>query len=444
VTGIEPLALQAQSVEAIHMAPDSVPAYLAEMDGPPLVAFAALDPAHNTRYLRDYIAIHAENHYLHYRNRSLWAIIAPVLLHPDPTWVREMLVELAQAALADTRIDFREGLAFALQALREKAGSPGAATPFRDQTDRARSDADAILHSTRGESDPWGHHLRRLAVLAEIHAVVLGDRPAAAELFTRARALPFGFAGFRAPACIALAEAASICQPENPGAVTDALDQALCAAHNVQDYVLCARATSRVNAVKLRWWKTPPARLDLAPAVQRLLSAPGGADLATVHTVGEAYVFRVENPQRLHIPDWVRQAATLDALTLLYQRARTLLLQLNPDRAGAVDAPLPPQTLVNIPDPEFTPLLAARLAAESLTAPGLSARERVELSQMLVPPAVANPTALDLVLTRLVLAAMPTDVATLDRLCGSVQRHVEEMADSPTWEIPLPPPGVPT
>jgi hypothetical protein len=443
VTGIEPLALQAQTVEAIHMDADSVPAYLAEMDGPPLVAFAALDPVQNTRFLRDYISIHAANHYLHYRNRSLWALVAPVLLHPDPTWSREMLVELAQAALTDTRIDFREGLSLALQALHDKAGNPGA-TPFRPQVEQAEEEADAILTGNRGGGDPWGHVLRRLAVLAEIHALALSDRPRAAELFGRARALPFGFAGFRAPACMALAEAASICLPESPGAVTDALDQALRAAHNVQDYVLCARATSRVNAVMLRWWKTPPDRLAIVAAVERLIAAPGGAECAAVHTIGETYPFRVDTPHRLRIPDWARHAASLDDLVRLYQRARTLVMQLNPETGCDVASPLPAGKVVDVPDPEFTPLLAARLAAEALTSPSLPARGRVELIQLLVPLAVANPTALDLVLTRLVLAALPSDPATLERLCGSVQRHVEDPQESPKWEIPLPPPGVPT
>jgi hypothetical protein len=440
-TGIEPLAVQ--MVEAIHMEADSVPAYLAEMDGPPLVSFAALDAAQNTRFLRDYIAIHAANHYLHYRNRSLWALIAPVLLHPDPTWTRAMLVELAQAALTDTRIDFREGLSLALQALREKAGSPGA-TPFRARVEEAKKEADAVLAAGPVEGDPWSHHLRRLAMMAEIHALALSDRIAAADLFGRARALPFGFAGFRAPACMALAETASICLPESPAAVADSLDQAMRAAHNVQDYVLCARATSRVNATKLRWWKAPPDRLTVAAITQRLLAAPGGPELAAVHVVGESYGCRVEMPQRLHIPDWVRGASTLSDLARVYQRARTLLQQLNPEAGCPDDAPLPAGTLVDIPDPELAPLLATRLAAEALTSPALPARGRVELIQMLVPPAVANPTALDLVLTRLVLAALPCDPTMLDRLCDSVHRHLEEAPESPKWEIPLPPPGVPT
>jgi hypothetical protein len=119
-------------------------------------------------------------------------------------------------------------------------------------------------------------------------------------------------------------------------------------------------------------------------------------------------------------------------------------MQLNPETGCEVDSPLPAGKTVDIPDPEFTPLLAARLAAEALTSPALSARGRVELIQRLVPVAVSNPTALDLVLTRLVLAALPSDPAMLGRLCDSVQRHVEDPQESPKWEIPLPPPGVPT
>jgi hypothetical protein len=443
VTGIEPLAVE--HAEVIGDDADSAPAYLAEQDGLPLVAFAAQDPALHTRYFLDYVAVHAANNYLHYRNRSLWALVAPVLLHPDPEWARQMLVELAQAALAGSRIDFREGLGLALQALHEQAGRPGSGPSFNDRVQRARQAASLLPSPARGEGDPWGHHLRRLAILAEIRAHVLSDPPGAAGLLQQARQLPFGFAGFRTKACLAFAEAASICLPGDHAVIAEALEQARQSAHNIQDYVLCARATSRANAMRLRWWKEPPERLDLAPVVQRFAAEPDAAEFAPVHVVGEPYELRAYTPQRLHIPPRAMEAASLDELSDVYQRPRTLVLQLNQAQGVGGSIPLPPGTPVAIPDPEFVPLLAARLAAEALVSPGLSPRNRVEIIQMLVPWAVANPTALDLVLTRLLLAARPRQGPMLDRLITSMRRGLAA-ADDPmaSGEIPLPPPGVPT
>jgi hypothetical protein len=412
--GIEPLAIE--GLEGVDSNPDSAPAYLAEQDGPVLVSFAATEPVEGTRSFRDYVAIHAANHYLHYRNRSLWMLIAPVLLHPDGAWVRERLVELAQAALADARIDFRDGLPLALEALRTHA-APAAPEESPDL-------------------DPWAHELRRLAVQAEVRALLLDDRVGAVELIQRALALPYGFAGFRATACLSLAEASSICDPTNAPAIPGILELALQAAHNIQDHVLCARATSRVNAMRAGWWPVP------AATAAAFIASSDAPEFAALHRVGEDYRFRADSPHRLHLPEWARSAATLESIARLYERARTLVLQMNPAIGGA-DASLPPGTTVNIPDPEFIPLLAARFAAEALTAAELTPRARTEWIQALVPRAAANPTALDLVLTRLLLAARPTDAGVLARLIASVQRHVTELADTPASEIPLPPRGVP-
>jgi hypothetical protein len=89
--------------------------------------------------------------------------------------------------------------------------------------------------------------------------------------------------------------------------------------------------------------------------------------------------------------------------------------RLSPDLDA--DAPLnPDQTpLVPVPDPEFAPLLAARCAAEVLVSEP-HRDERMRLIQRLIPIAAANPTTLDTVLARLLLAAHPVPVPILDRL----------------------------
>ena len=75
-------------------------------------------------------------------------------------------------------------------------------------------------------------------------------------------------------------------------------------------------------------------------------------------------------------------------------------------------------TAINVPDPELRPLLAARLAAEALAAPNLAAHERSALIRSLVPVAITAPTALDTVLSRLLLAEKPAEPSTLDTLAA--------------------------
>ena len=78
---------------------------------------------------------------------------------------------------------------------------------------------------------------------------------------------------------------------------------------------------------------------------------------------------------------------------------------------------------VRIPDRGLAPLLAARVAAAVLVDPALDAVQRIEAIQALVPVAAANPTALDTVLARLLLAARPADPARLGAVDGH-HRHL--------------------
>jgi hypothetical protein len=83
---------------------------------------------------------------------------------------------------------------------------------------------------------------------------------------------------------------------------------------------------------------------------------------------------------------------------------------------------LPNGSLVRIPDPEFAAYMAARLAAEILVQIPADNRSRVQLIGMLVPVAERNPTMLDVVLARLLLAAHPTDEQILEQIRENVQR----------------------
>ncbi len=95
-----------------------------------------------------------------------------------------------------------------------------------------------------------------------------------------------------------------------------------------------------------------------------------------------------------------------------------------------------------MPDPGFAPHLAARLAAATLAqaGPWPLPPERLQLLRSLVPHALGSPTALDAVLTRLVLAqarrATPPDLAEATALDAVLARRVTAEA-APALREPL-------
>jgi hypothetical protein len=398
MTGIEPLDTNL----AVSGISSYETAFIAERDGPDLVAFAALNPASNTTYLRQYIAIHAANKYRYYRNRSLWSLLKPVLEFPDAAWVREIVEELIRSALAVTPIDFKECLPLAVHALRAQAGDNAAAEALMEYRRRLFEEA-AALSPERGKGDSWSYYHRRAAFMAEVSATVLGlpaDAEAAIQL---ARALPKGFAGFRCASAMTLAESARIALPTGETASADALISAQAASHRIQDYGYCLQMTSMVNAMRARWW--PAGGLDVEAAVARFLASPEDPEFAIVHRIGEDFAFREKGPHTLPIPPQVLEARTLRALAPAYRRSPEALAAANPGAGWGPDDPLNPGTEVNIPDPDFRPVLAARLAGEALAARDLKPDRRRDLIRSLAAPAGTNATTLDTVLARLLLAS---------------------------------------
>jgi hypothetical protein len=78
--------------------------------------------------------------------------------------------------------------------------------------------------------------------------------------------------------------------------------------------------------------------------------------------------------------------------------------------------------------------------AEALVAPELSAAERVALIRLLLPVAVTNPTALDTVLPRLLLAERPTDPAILGRLAALAPMPADTQQNNLIGELTIVPP----
>jgi hypothetical protein len=260
----------------------------------------------------------------------------------------------------------------------------------------------------REGSDIWAHHKRLMLGSAQALGWLLGESALADQVLQQALALAdSGFAGYQAPACWALTEAFHVCQPSSAQKSTsEALELAQRAAHNVQDPSFCARMTARVNAMRQKWWQG----FDLEERLRRLAEAGHLAEFAALHRVGHQYENRRKDA--LEFEPWVKDDRSFDSLQRLYQRPKADFLHLN-----GGERPLDAGEEVAVPDPGFVPHIAARLAAEILAQAGNApvSAERLQLMRALVPYAVLSPTALDAVLTRLVLAqarrATPPELA---------------------------------
>jgi hypothetical protein len=388
--------------------------YLAVRDGPVLVA-AHLNSSLGDDYLRRYVEFHNQYGYVQYRNRSLWALMYAVLHHPDELWVREWVAALGEVALAPS-IEFEKGLGITVLALGAVAGDHGAAEELELREASELEEISWISPTRQGDS--WGTHKRRLIALAEAYstAPVLGRDPT--ELIRRALRIPYGFAGYQAPACLTLAEAVEIIRPGESLWVREALDQALRAAHNVQDETFCARTTARVNAATSEHTGDPTG-LDVGEVVGEFTRDPYAARFASLHVVGDPYAYR--DPDTRVSIHRLRSANSLEELASVYDRPLAELERLNHDRGWTAGQRLPNEERIRIYDPEFAPLFAAQLAARVFADGSLSSEGRTRLIRLLVPVAAANPTALDTVLSRLLLTSAPKDLEAL--------RALQEVAD---------------
>jgi hypothetical protein len=135
-------------------------------------------------------------------------------------WARDETKLLVTSAFAPSPIRFREAFRIAVQCRLANAGVADARAEF-DRTVRETREGAARLRNTRWESDSWGNYCRRFACLAEGAALALKDQPLANELLNEATMLPVGFAGYHAPASLALAEANAIVRPVDAASSID-------------------------------------------------------------------------------------------------------------------------------------------------------------------------------------------------------------------------------
>lgn len=399
--------------------------YLAELDGPYLVAYAAGDAAKGSDALERYLSVYTNYSYSEYRFSTLWLLLGFVVQLPrrdGGQWVQNAVERILGAALGGGSVEFDGGLAIATTALRAKLGDADALAALHEQAHRLIDEAARLKPGReRTGSDIWGHHKRLLLASAQALGWLLDEHDWAEPLLDEASALAdSGFAGYQAPACLALAEALLICDQgeQRRGAdVEQALQWAQRAAHNVQDPSFCARMTARVNAMRRYWWHD----FDLEERARQVTGGAALPELAGLHHVGHEFTDR--RPDALQLPPWATDDDSFDALQRLYQRPKAAFLRLN----GGERA-LAPGDEVAVPDRSFVAQLAARVAAETLAqaAHGPLSEPRLRLLCSLVPAALASPTALDAVLTRLLLAQgrresplEATEVAALEALLAS-------------------------
>ncbi|NMG76774.1 NB-ARC domain-containing protein [Aromatoleum diolicum] len=391
----------------LHRATDSADErsttrYLAELDGPYLVAHAAADPGKGTETLKRYLSVYTNYNYPEYRFSTLWLLLGFVIRFPRAEcsqWVQDAVLRILDAALGGGSVEFDQGLAIAVRAIRAQAGDEAARNALQLQAHELIGEAMRLKPGRdRAGSDIWAHHKRRMLASAQANGWLLGDEALAGRLLREAVELTeSGFAGYQAPACLAVAEAFHVCQQGAP-AVTDietALEAAQRAAHNVQDPTFCARMTARVNAMRKYWWQG----FDLEERARRLAEAAHLREFAAVHRVGHPYPGRRQDA--LKLPPWTTDDRSFAGLERLYQRNKADFLRLN-----GGERPLNEGDEVSVPDPGLVPHLAARLSAEMLAQAGGAPLppQRLQLLRALVPYALLSPTALDAVLTRLVLA----------------------------------------
>lgn len=386
--------------------------FLTEQDGLSMVSFANPRRTESDRVFSQYVESLAGYGYTEYRNKSLWYLLDAALHHPNDNWIIDNARMIVSGALGESRVGWRGSLPLTALALQAEAGDPAARVQLQEYIGGVTQEAIFILGHQVKKDDVWGSLRRCLAAIAEAKVCVLAAISEADVSLMHAKQLRRGFAGFKVPAGLNIGEAILVCHPNGTGEMDAEITHAvLSAAHNIQDPVFCARSTARADALIEQLWKTTEPGIDLAQIISEFSKNPNGPDFAALHRIGNGQKY----PDRDRHGRYPLPAAmitdvgvTLAILAIeVYHCSPIELQRLNPEYQ--LDAPLPidKPMFIRIPDAEFAPWLAARFAAESLAQPGMADDERIRLIRELAPIAAPDPTALDTVLARLLLAAHP-------------------------------------
>ncbi|MFN0304856.1 MAG: NB-ARC domain-containing protein, partial [Burkholderiales bacterium] len=217
--------------------------YLAELDGPYLIAYAANDPIKGTVALNRYLSVYTNYSYPEYRFSTLWLLLGFMVQLPRPDggpWLQDAVVRILGSALGGRSVEFEAGLPIAAIGLRAQGQDQGARIALIKQAAELMGEAARLKPGRDWEgSDVWGHHKRLMLANAQALGWLLGERALARQVLLEASGLAdSGFAGYQAPACLAMAEALHVClagDQQAIAAITQTLEWAQRAAHNVQD-----------------------------------------------------------------------------------------------------------------------------------------------------------------------------------------------------------------
>lgn len=399
-------------LERLRGLTDEVP--FAKLHGETLAAFAQDDRDQGTARMHEYTQLMAANEYLEYRNVSLWELMCALVRHRDAGWVQNLLLDVVAAALAGSDRPFIGGVRDALWILQAVAEG------------RGRSVLEERVEDTRysaPERDIWSETLRRFGGLAESKAVLFAED--GTRLIEEAiGSIPPGYSGFRAPACLTLAESAAICGA-NRSLVTEALRAARAAADKVHDTVFCARTVSRVNALEAVWWQAEMTGNTLSALVDRFCANPLGAEFAAEHFIGYEYK---ERPRPL--PQQFADARSLAALADLYEWPLVDFGKLNPN-IKSPNIKFRDGDRIHVPDQQWAPMLASFLTASVLRTNDIETEERLRLLAKLILPAASQTTTLTTVLARFLLVLKPNNVSLLKDLELAVEGLVAATEPSP-------------
>jgi hypothetical protein len=399
--------------ESIDIHIGNIPAYTSQNDAPFLVAYSLIDPEGGTEAFRTYVRLHAVNQYREYRNIQFWLLLDAILRHPDPKWVLSQLSELVADFLSGQEAVYEEGSHLVHLALRAADGST---SPSQELEKRRQAAEDQLegLEDIRGRGDIWGEHKRRLSALALAYTVLEaraggdpeGTRGTVLKMLESARDIPRGYAGLMVPAWMNLAETALVCNGVGfDNLIQAALQEAKETVQKIKDPLFCARATARVNAMCRRWWPFPQDR-DLETIVLDFAAHPRKGPYSPVHLVRTEYSYRNNEEAGSFPMDAFVSEDRLEGIAEMFRISPDEVFSINPKLAANPSSNLDKGTEVNLPDPEFAPLLACRFAAE-VAASALSLKKKRSLIQSLVPVAITDRTALDSILARLLFVTRP-------------------------------------
>jgi hypothetical protein len=388
--------------------------YASEFDGPMLVSIARSngpEAAEGTALFEQYVQAHAGYNYVVYRNQSLWFLLEAALrVMPEQDWVRDRLRGILAAALTGGAVEYREMLPLTAHLLRANRDPQQGIKLLAAFIGQAEGQANQ-LQSTRGANDVWGDHKRRITALMELSKLVCREVVYAFQMRRRISSLPDGFAGFQSPAFLRFAEGLVACDATAETEHGSALHSAQVTAQHIQDYHFCARMNARCNTLR-RWHATPLTPADLVGAIERLSRGTAELEFTSDHVVREPFLLRAPMAAQLRSVEPAIVADTLEKLAEVFQRRVEDFQAVNPMPPATVIAA---GVLIHVPDPGLTPLLAMHLAARVLAEPAL-APNQANLIRSLIVPASVNATALDTVLSYLLIAAAPADRGLLDRL----------------------------